>query len=176
MSSIVVSGDTSGAVTLAVPAVSGTNTVTIAAQTGTLNAAGPAFYAYRGSSDQSFSSNTFTKIQYNTEIFDTANCFDSTTNYRFTPTVAGYYQINIAMYINAAAITRMLLAVYKNGSAYIRPADINAAGNTVSGSVLVYMNGSTDYIEGYAYVTATTPAITSSSELTYFQGFLARGA
>jgi hypothetical protein len=39
-------------------------------------------------------SNTFTKVQINTEEFDTNSNFDSTTNYRFTPTVAGYYQVN----------------------------------------------------------------------------------
>ena len=36
MSSVVISGDTSGAVTLAVPAVAGTNTITVPAVTGTM--------------------------------------------------------------------------------------------------------------------------------------------
>ena len=36
MSSVVISGDTSGAVTLAVPAVAGTNTITVPAATGTM--------------------------------------------------------------------------------------------------------------------------------------------
>ena len=36
MSSIVISGDTSGAITLAVPAVAGTNTITVPAATGTM--------------------------------------------------------------------------------------------------------------------------------------------
>jgi len=40
MSSIVISGDTSGAVTIAVPAVAGTNTVTLPALTGTVVVAG----------------------------------------------------------------------------------------------------------------------------------------
>ena len=37
---------------------------------------------------------TNTKIVFNAKEFDTANAFDSTTNYRFTPQVAGYYQFN----------------------------------------------------------------------------------
>ena len=36
MSSVVISGDTSGAITLAVPAVAGTNTITLPASTGTV--------------------------------------------------------------------------------------------------------------------------------------------
>ena len=36
MSSVIISGDTSGSVTLAVPAVAGTNTITLPAVTGTL--------------------------------------------------------------------------------------------------------------------------------------------
>ena len=137
---------------------------------------GPAFYAFRDLSNQSFSSNTFTKIQYNAEIFDTANCFDSTTNYRFTPTVAGYYQFNISAYYNGTSISRMLITIYKNGSSYTRPADINAPGNVASGSSLIYMNGTTDYVEVYTYVTATGPAVEAGAPYSYFQGFLVRGA
>ena len=37
------------------------------------------------------SDNATTKIQFNTEVFDTDSCYDNTTNYRFTPTVAGKY-------------------------------------------------------------------------------------
>ena len=48
MSSIVLSGDTSGSVTVSVPAVSGSNTVTIPAVTGTVMVSSnmPAFNAY----------------------------------------------------------------------------------------------------------------------------------
>ena len=140
----------------------------VAAQTG------PAFYAYVGS-DQSISSGAFTKIQFNTEVFDTNNNFDSTTNYRFTPTVAGYYQFNICTYYNGSP-TRMLLAIYKNGSSYLRVYDGNVGGYISSGSGLVYMNGSTDYVEGYCYVTGTSLAISGNSQYSFFQGFLARAA
>lgn len=51
---------------------------------------GPAFSAYRGT-PQSVTTGQYTKIQINTEEFDTDNAFDSGTNYRFTPQVAGYY-------------------------------------------------------------------------------------
>jgi hypothetical protein len=175
MSSIVVSGDTSGAVTLAVPAVAGTNTVTIAAQTGTLNAAGPAFSAYQ-SSTQSLAagSGSRTKIQLQTEEFDTNNNFDSSTNYRFTPTVAGYYQINGC--ITAAASTELVTVIYKNGSIYKAGSDV--ATSTPYASVvssIIYCNGSTDYLELYAFSGNSTTSVSGISA-TWFNGCLVRGA
>ena len=175
MSSIVLSGDTSGTVTVAVPSVAGTNTVTIAAQTGTLNAAGPAFSAYL-SATQSFTANTFTKIQCNVEEFDTASCYDNVTNFRFTPNVAGYYQISGA-FTNATAYAGTAVSVYKNGSSYKRFQNNNGAStvSTIAGSCLVYLNGTTDYIELWA-LTNTTQNAYAFADSTYFQGFLARGA
>lgn len=178
MSSIVLSGDTSGTVTVAVPAVAGTNTVTIAAQTGTLNAAGPAFYAYKNGGTQTVSSGAFTKITFNTEAFDTNSNFASST---FTPTVAGYYQINASYSVEGiGTVTRMILSIYKNGTEYIRPYDLVGTGNQAPGTALVYMNGSTDYVEIYCYITGVgTLGVRGAADgnvYTYFQGSLVRGA
>ena len=52
----------------------------------------PAFHAYM-SSNQDLSNNTATKLQVDTEDFDTDNMYDSSTNYRFTPIVAGKYYV-----------------------------------------------------------------------------------
>lgn len=185
MSSIVLSGDTSGTVTVAVPAVAGTNTVTIAAQTGTLNAAGPAFYVYPSAS-QTLTSATLTKLQLNTEVFDTNNNFDSTTNYRFTPTVAGYYQINGGMLLGFSGNNGFLAfcSIYKNGAEYLRGSMyyVNAGtainqGSAVSG--VIYCNGSTDYLELYVRgdaLTGTITTATSSASFNYFSGSMIRGA
>ena len=43
----------------------------------------PAFLA-RLTSHQTISDDTMTKIQFNTEVYDTANAYDNSTNYRFT--------------------------------------------------------------------------------------------
>ena len=56
----------------------------------------PAFLATL-SADQSISNSTLTKVQFNTEVFDTNSNYDNATNYRFTPTVAGYYQLNLQL-------------------------------------------------------------------------------
>ena len=172
MSSVVLSGDTSGTVTLTVPAVAGTNTVTIAAQTGTLNAAGPAFSAYTASSGVTIGTGA-TKVTYDTEEFDTNGNFASS---RFTPTVAGYYQINAQLQPNNS-YTGGYIAVYKNGSVYKSGNYVNTA-VTFGGfmiSTLVYCNGSTDYIEIYGAFT-TSQAAAAGGQFTWFNGYLVRGA
>jgi hypothetical protein len=175
-----ISGATSGAVALAVPAVAGTNTVTIAAQTGTLNAAGPAFNAYL-TATQNVSASTFTKVQLNAELFDTNNNFDSTTNYRFTPTVAGYYFFQgsfIAQQVSGTGSVA-LAAIYKNGT-NISQNELTStfsSGLTMQTSILAYMNGTTDYVELYAYTNASvTPSLAPGSNTTWFNGYLVRGA
>lgn len=205
MSSIVVSGDTSGAITIAAPAVAGTNTLTLPASTGTILAqptgasitvpnstgtlaltsqlpvAGPAFSAYL-SSNLDVTSGTITKIPCNTEEFDTNSCYDNSTNYRFTPTTAGYYQITVQAYYNTNGNqpTSFFNLIYKNGSA-VKTNYFYVSSTTILGqtplSALIYCNGTTDYIEFYARSSGGTSAfISGGSANTFFQAFLARSA
>lgn len=178
MSSVVISGDTSGAITLSAPAVAGTNTITLPAQTGTVLVGGPAFSVYRGGSNQSITSTTNTKVQLNTEEFDTANCFDSTTNYRFTPNVAGYYQISGQVEVDGTSVTRVNCSIWKNGSQYkISNDGVMTAAYRAVVSCLVYLNGSTDYVELYGYGVGTSLVFyNSSGSGCYFTGALVRAA
>jgi len=114
---------------------------------------GPAFRAFRNTSQQSFNQSTWTKVQLNGESFDTDNCFDSTTNYRFTPTKAGYYQFNATLYISKTGASESQAYLYKNGSsASALWKWINTGTNYIlSGAGILYMNGSTDYVELYVY-------------------------
>ena len=179
-SGLTTSADNSGVLQLA----SGTgNLVTIPSVTGTAMVSGnmPAFGVTRTGSNQSISNATATKVQLNTEEFDTANCFDSTTNYRFTPNVAGYYQLNGAVALNATTMTIIVGFIYKNGSQFKRGTDIRATLNTdslVTVSALVYANGTTDYFELYAYINASSgsPIFVADSTSTYFNGSLVRAA
>jgi hypothetical protein len=139
---------------------------------------GPSFSAYL-SSTQSISSSTFTKINFNAEEWDTASCFDSATNYRFTPNVAGYYQFNVGLVPNGSSITRLILYAYKNGSTHRVLNDLSYSNPNFASasSTLIYCNGSTDYIEIYGYITGTGPGYYGlNANSTYFQGFLARAA
>lgn len=168
-------GSTSGTTTLQATAVAGTTTLTLPAVTATVGINGPAFSAYANAS-QSISSVTYTKITFNAEEFDTASCFDSTTNYRFTPTVAGYYQVNLV--VSSSGDASHWAIIYKNGSVFKYGAPSAAAINVGFGasiSVLIHMNGTTDYIEGYTYITAAA-TITNGAGSTYFQASMVRGA
>ena len=178
--SLIIAGSTSGTITLDTPAVAGTQTATLPAATGTIMVSGnmPAFFAYL-TADQSITTGTYTKIAYDAKVFDTNNNFTSS---RFTPTVAGYYQIagGFDNTDSTAGVTRTVLTVYKNGSQFIHLTDF-AVGSayTITGSTLVYCNGSTDYIEMYGLINATGPKFTGqvgSIYYTWMSGTLVRGA
>jgi hypothetical protein len=183
MSSVVISGDTSGAITLSAPAVSGTNTATLPAATGTVMVSGnmPAFSAYKTSS-QSYSANTWTKITFDTEEYDTNSNFASST---FTPTVAGYYLFTARnqLVADGTAMAEINSAFYKNGSiaktgAYkYQPAATTAQYGT-NISAVIYCNGTTDYVECYGRSDGSTLTFYggSSPAYAYFQGTLLRTA
>ena len=132
----------------------------------------PAFSAY-ASSNQTISTSTYTKITFDTEEFDTNNNFASS---RFTPTVSGYYQINAYINFGSGGTSRAIVQIYKNGSNVKQITDTQAtSANQTGGSALIYMNGSTDYLEIYGW-SGSQGTLGSGSTQTYFQGFLARGA
>lgn len=137
----------------------------------------PAFSASKTSS-QSFSAATTTKVIFNNEHFDTANCYDNTTG-RFTPNVAGYYQFNATLITTAAAEGVTLIALHRNGSEYKRGTQFDGSGTTTDApyshhvSGLAYLNGSTDYIEVFSYFSGSgVQAETGGAS--FFDGYLAR--
>lgn len=137
----------------------------------------PAFSAYAGSA-QSLSAGVDTKLQLNTEEFDVNNNFDSATNYRFTPTIAGYYQLTGACTNVGVTATYFFVSVFKNGSLFKNGVNYPTSSSAYAVSqisCLVYFNGSTDYVELYATSSATVNTVAGASR-TYFQGFLARSA
>jgi hypothetical protein len=117
------------------------------------SSSGPAFRAFRATTNQAFSQSTWTKVQLNSETFDTANAFDSTTNYRFTPLTAGYYQFNASLWVSKTGQSVTSGAIYKNG---VNTSKIYEYVNTstfsiMGGADLIYLNGSTDYAELYIW-------------------------
>ena len=134
---------------------------------------GPAFHAYNAGT-QSISAATNTKVVFNAELFDTNSCFDTST-YRFTPNVAGYYQINVGVYYQGT--NNAFITLRKNGTELVRFAQLaNVSYALLSGSSIAYMNGTTDYLEIYAYDGGGQTLGASSSILMFFNGFLARAA
>jgi hypothetical protein len=139
---------------------------------------GPSFSA-QTSTTRSISSATWTKMILNTENWDTANCYDNATNYRFTPNVAGYYQVNIAVDGGTSTNqTQLVVSIYRNGSIYRAGSNVvTAAGVSYAAvvSALVYLNGSTDYIEAYTYIGASSASF-ANSVATYFDAAMVRSA
>jgi hypothetical protein len=140
---------------------------------------GPAFSAYRATSFQSFTAGVWSKVQFNAESYDTANCYDSTTNYRFTPNVAGYYSVNISVNYSMGTASTAGLALYKNASALkygpVCQWTVNSS-TTINAAYTVYLNGSTDYIEGYTFSNGSSPSVVNTIEQSYFEACLIRTA
>jgi hypothetical protein len=141
---------------------------------------GPAFFVLP-SAGQTITFSTNTKIQLDTEEFDTNSNYDTST-YRFTPTVAGYYQISAGLRATGSTTnTTSGIIIYKNGSAYV--ANFSQATNLTQYptiSALISMNGSTDYIEFYGVVNGTGTAsfgtTASGAYATWASGCLVRSA
>jgi len=128
----------------------------------------PAFEAYL-SSAQSISDGVYAKVQCDTEVLDTDNCYDNVTNYRFTPTVAGKYLIYASLIGKSGGDTQLTatqIAIYKNGSKYndnVTQFYVNyIKQHTMFMSRIIDMNGTTDYVEFYGYVNVSTGTPTFS--------------
>ena len=149
-------------------------TVTVPAKTGTMAMDGPAFSAYK-SGNQNITSATYTKVTFDVEDFDTNSNFASST---FTPTVAGYYQINAGVYGIGTSTTYVQASIYKNGTTFKNTLSASQSSTNATGfiSSVVYLNGTTDYVEIYASVNGTSPQIQGPVQNTYFNGAMVRSA
>ena len=108
----------------------------------------PAFSAHGPA--QSIGNASWTKLTFDTEEFDTDGKFASD---RFTPTVAGYYQISGGLYFGATS-GACVINIYKNGSGYKRGAQgtgVTGFGMATGVSALIYLDAD-DYVELYGNV------------------------
>lgn len=142
---------------------------------------GPAFSAYANNTLQTITSGSQQKVLFQTEEFDTNNNYANST---FTPTVAGYYQLNAEVRLDGASGTgEIMIVIWKNGSEYKR--GTNQSGTQIASSFwamqvssLVYANGSTDYFEIYVQQTSggnLTVTAVNSPNITWFNGCKIRG-
>lgn len=113
-------------------------------------ATGPAFRVDRNNSDQTVTLGVSTKMDWTREIFDKTDDFDLTTD-RFTPSVAGTYLITMSTWCDTPT-SQCTPRIYKNG-AMVAVGSLNGSSNAQLGtvSIVVDMNGTTDYIEGWAF-------------------------
>jgi len=131
-----------------------------------INGVKPAFRVV-ATATTSVPQNTPTKVTLDTIQHDTNNNFASS---RFTPTVAGYYQINFSIRMEAKQDAWALLN--KNTTTYALGSVPSALNYISSGSDLVYMNGTTDYLELYAVHQSVGSQNVTSARMS---GFFVRG-
>ena len=153
--------------------------INLGADAGGTITARPAFEAHL-SATQTVSDAVFTKVQSNTEVFDTDSCYDNSTNYRFTPTVAGKYFVygKVMTRAGATSLENGIIEIRKNGSSYVRQQiDLSSNridNNCVQASAVIDMNGSSDYVElwGRTATSGATSEFYGASGATYkFTGF-----
>ena len=144
----------------------------------------PAFFVYRSSQQTGIGNETPTKIQFNAEIFDTDNAFDSSTNYRFTVPSGKqgkYFFTATARAVNFTG-TGMRLSFYVNGTAKghhaVSIADGTEAGgegyHSITNSFSLTLSAS-DYVEMYLWqksgATRELHGDSNDYGLTHFLGF-----
>ena len=148
----------------------------------------PAFFAYRTSSAQSITQDTATKIQFQTELYDTNLAYD-TSNYRFTVPAgqAGKYYLHSHAWLRGTDVSMMnyfMFFFYKNGNAFwcdhtnFTNNDIRSFGANISATVDLSVG---DYIEVYARININSgnPQIgqaESGAPTTWFSGYKLIGA
>jgi hypothetical protein len=140
----------------------------------------PTFSTY-GTTLQTVSGQTYTKVNFNIESFDTNNNYD-TTNARFLPTVAGYYNISSCVYYTSNSSGYGRITLFKNGSRWTQGTMMPFT--TVTGILLllnttIYLNGSTDYVEIYMWQSTGSSMSNcgaGSREESDFSGFLVKAA
>ena len=135
--------------------------------TGTISGAGesntPSFQAFL-SSNQSIGHASATKIQFNTEVFDSDNAYDNSSNFRFTVPSGkgGTYYLEGTVTGNFASIGQdgenTMVQLYKNGSA-IKASKINQSSSTGQNNREITITASgiftlaaTDTVEIYGYL------------------------
>ncbi len=98
-----------------------------------------AFSAYPSAGLYSIPNNTWTKVQFNTEVYDIGSEFDNATNYRFTAANTGKYHISANVQMSGLVSGNIFeVAIYKNGSAY-KQSGFQSANNAT-----IYAQVSTD--------------------------------
>jgi hypothetical protein len=116
------------------------------------------------------------KVQFTNEVRDANGWFDNVTNYRYTPLVAGTYlfSLQVASAFGTSGETCQA-AIFKNGSkvrtGLYFPTSGGGANFNSTLTAAIPLNGTTDYVEAYAYLPAAVTTLSGSTITTHFQGW-----
>ena len=113
----------------------------------------------RLSGDQLISSMTDTIIEF-VDQYDPQGWHDAGT-YQFTPTIAGYYTVSLGVWFENPSDNTVQLNVQMrvngNQEMIIQQPSTNISGVSLFGTKIVYLNGTTDYIDFTAYQGTANP-------------------
>ncbi len=113
----------------------------------------PAFFASI-SSNQTVGTASATKLSINAEEFDSDGTYDNSTNYRFTPGVAGKYFIFANGYINSLTNAKtVVIYIYKNGASIATARNVAAKTGAIltTYTSVIDTADTDDYYEVYLY-------------------------
>lgn len=159
----------------------GGNTLLSSDGAGTISSGGaitntPAFRAYV-SSDFSTSNATRTIVPFDSVTFDTGNYF-STSTYRYTPLVAGYY--NFFATVKSASATdaeNFVIYIRKNETEIMEVTSPQLYFNSVNGSIITYLDGVDDFVDVYVRQdSGGSLPYNGIDKKIYFQGYKLIGA
>ncbi len=170
MASIKIAGDTSGEITISAPAVAGTNTLTLPANSGEITVGGnntPLFSVTVGSNQTGIGDAVVTKIAFDTVRVEQGVTFD-TTNYRFTVPSggAGLYKLDAFAQAQTASnsdLQQCYVRPYLNGSATDNPLanfifNANYSRSATPHVSRIYDLSEGDYLEMYIYINSVSSA------------------
>ena len=136
----------------------------------------PYFYAFRSGNQSGVSAATWTTVIHNSEVVDSENSYNS-SNGKWTPSVAGYYQINAMLTtIPDANVSQTMVAIKSSSHSDPRYANFLTLGSAnisrFSGAVsgIVYSNGS-QTIETQVYIVGQGGSVFGEVQYTSFSGY-----
>jgi len=131
------------------------------------NPAMPVFSAYN-STAQTLAAGVATKLNFDTENYDTAANFSSS---KFTATIPGYYQFHNTTLISAGTPTNIAISFYKNGTLFRTLQQFSAGPAIFSASCMIPLAAG-DYVEIYATNSSAWNVGNGDPKYSDFSGFL----
>jgi hypothetical protein len=176
---VICGGTTSTGAEQSIASLGAAGAVLTSAGTGALPSmkGGLATFAVYLGTNQTIATATHTKAILDTSSFNTGGYFDTATNYRFTPLVAGkYFFVATSLWTTPDVGSVIISEIYVNGSGYsTQNLYVASAGGFphCTTTACITLNGTTDYVEMYVYHTSVASKVINAGVVnTFLSGFL----
>lgn len=130
-----------------------TLTTLIAFLSGKINLSNPyKARAYRNGNVTGITDAANVKIQLNAESYDPNNNFDTSSNYRYTVPITGYYMVNASADLYGTGLANGHCAIFINGSIAAQGSFVTVAATEAQSTVsdIIYLTAG-QYVELYVY-------------------------